>query len=172
MAGMAAVPGRQKVADEIRAGVEAWNEGRIADLQELFAGDAEVDISAILPEAGAIRGKWPLLRFWRDLRTAWSGLRVEVIAVLDVGDDRYILDERLRGTDPETGREVDQRLAYVFTLNPNGRIRRARVFRSAKAALRAAAAEKDDRALFRAPPPPPWAEGAGSRSEPGRGLPP
>ena len=72
-------------------------------MQEMYAEDAVLDVSAVFTDVGPIRGHDSMLGYWLELRDTWAGLRLDPIEVLDVGDGRYVVDLRLSGKGRSSG---------------------------------------------------------------------
>jgi ketosteroid isomerase-like protein len=92
-------------------------------MQQMYAEDAVLDVSAVFTDVGPMRGHDDMLGYWLELRETWAGLRLDPIEVLDVGNGRYVVDLRLSGKGRSSGAEVDQRFAFIYTMRGNKVIR-------------------------------------------------
>jgi ketosteroid isomerase-like protein len=112
--------------DRVRRGYEFWNSGTPDLMLDLYAEDAEVDLS----DLGVYRGRNSMRRELDVLWEAWEGVRIDPLAVFDVGGGRFVVDLRCRG------REVDRRAAVLHTFRAvDDKIVRAQVFPSVEAAM-------------------------------------
>lgn len=108
---------------------ECWDRGELQPMLDMYAEDAEFDVSAVFTDDPPVRGHADMLRAWTNLREVWGGgFRTEPLEVLDLGDGRYVLELRLCGTGTRSGLEVEQRFAFLYDVRPDGKIRRARLF--------------------------------------------
>jgi len=87
-------------------------------MQNLYAEDAVWDISGVFTDVAPMQGHESLRRYWDEVWETWEGVRMDPLAVFDVGDGRYVVDVRLWGKGKRSGVEVDQRFAYLYTLRP------------------------------------------------------
>lgn len=95
---------------------ECWNRDELEPMQEMYAEDAVFDVSAVFTDVAPVRGHENMRLYWYELRETWDGLRLDPLEVLDVGNGRYVADLRLWGKGKRSGVEVDQRLAFLYTL--------------------------------------------------------
>jgi ketosteroid isomerase-like protein len=131
-------------SEEVRArwleGFECWNGGDIDAMADMYTADAEFDMSALV-DGGVRRGREGLLQFWRETWDAWQGIRMDPLDVFEVDVHRYVIATRLWGKGRHSGIEVDQRFAFLYTLNDQQLIVHAKLFEDTDAALAAAGAE-------------------------------
>ena len=107
-------------------------------MEEMYAEDTEFDPSAVFTDIAPMRGKANIRRYWEDLRHTWAGLRLDPVEVFDVGDGRYVTDLRLWGKGKRSGAEVEQRLALLYDMRPDGKVRRVQMLPDMAAAMSAA----------------------------------
>ncbi|MGH2964398.1 MAG: nuclear transport factor 2 family protein [Solirubrobacterales bacterium] len=117
---------------------ECWNRGEFDLMLEPYAEDALFDVSAVFTDVAPVRGHEDMRRYWRELRETWDGLRIDPVEVLDAGDGRYVVDLRLSGKGRRSGAEVDQRLAMLYTVRPDGKVVAAQLLPGVAAAISAA----------------------------------
>ena len=109
-------------------------------MQDMYAEDAEFDVSAVFTDVGPMRGHQNMRRYWDEVWETWEGIRMDPTEVLDVGDGRYVVDVRLWGKGKRSGVEVDQRFAYLYTLRmEDERIIRAQLLPDVATAISVAA---------------------------------
>ncbi|HXF01245.1 MAG TPA: nuclear transport factor 2 family protein [Solirubrobacterales bacterium] len=106
------------VLDQFKERFECWNRGELDLMQNLYAEDAVWDISGVFTDVAPMQGHESLRRYWDEVWETWEGVRMDPLAVFDVGDGRYVVDVRLWGKGKRSGVEVDQRFAYLYTLRP------------------------------------------------------
>jgi ketosteroid isomerase-like protein len=109
----------------VRRGYEFWNAGTPDLILDLYAEDAEVDLS----DMGVYRGRDRMRRELDALWEAWEGVRLDPLAVFDVGGGRFVVDLRCWGNGE------DQRVAVLHTFRVDGKVVRAQLFPSVEAAM-------------------------------------
>jgi ketosteroid isomerase-like protein len=115
---------------------DCWNRDELGLMLEMYAEDAVFDVSAVFTDVGPVRGHEDMLRYWKELRETWGGgIRTDPLDVLDLGDGRLVLDLRLHGKGTRSGVEVDQRLAFLYTFRPDGKVIRAELLPDVAAAI-------------------------------------
>jgi ketosteroid isomerase-like protein len=121
-----------------RANAEAYARG---DYQEALSHvDPEVvyDITRNSPEGAIFHGHDGLregLLLWLD---TWDDYRVEIDEVIDAGADKVVIAARQGGRGRETGADVANDVAWIYTIR-GGKIVRIETHPSKDAALAAAA---------------------------------
>jgi ketosteroid isomerase-like protein len=115
-----------QTVDRVRRGYDFWNSGTPDLMLDLYAEDAEVDLS----DMGVYRGRDSMRRQLDVLWEAWEGIRMDPLAVFDVGGGRLLVDLRCQG------REIEQRAAVLYTFRAaDDKIVRAQLFPSVEAAM-------------------------------------
>jgi ketosteroid isomerase-like protein len=114
---------------------DCWNRDEFAPMEEMYAEDALFDVSAVFTDVAPMRGKQNIRRYWHELRETWAGLRLDPVEVRDVGDARYVADLRLWGKGKQSGAEVEQRLALLYTVRPDGKVIGVRMLPDVAAAI-------------------------------------
>jgi ketosteroid isomerase-like protein len=128
-----------QVLDAFKERFECWNDGELDLMQDMYAEDGEFDVSAYFTDTSPIRGHEALRRKWQEMWDAWEGIRMDPLEVFDVGDRRFVVDVRLWGKGRRSGAEVDQRLAWVYTLREaDAKVARAQLCPSLEDAFDAA----------------------------------
>ena len=108
----------EAVLQEFQERFECWNRGELDRMQAMYAEDAIYDASRVSPDMGPMRGHEPMRRYWDEAWETWSGLRMDVREVFDVGNHRYVVGVQLWGRGRQSGAAVDQRFAFLYTLRP------------------------------------------------------
>jgi ketosteroid isomerase-like protein len=116
---------------------ECFNRGELDMMIEPYAEDAVFDVSNVFTDLPPVQGHDALRRSWSELRETWGELRLDPRELLDVGDDRYVLDLRLSGTGRSSGADVGQGFAFLYTVRGD-KIARAELFSDVDAAIAAA----------------------------------
>ena len=116
---------------------ECFNRGELDMMIEPYAEDAVFDVSNVFTDLPPVQGHAALRRSWYELQETWGELRLDPRELLDVGDDRYVLDLRLSGKGRSSGAAADQRFAFLYTLRGE-KIARAELFSDVDAAIAAA----------------------------------
>jgi ketosteroid isomerase-like protein len=105
-----------EVLERFKEGFECWNGGKLDLMQDAYAVDGEVDLSAVFMDTKPIRGHESMRRYWDEVWETWEGVRMDPLEVFDVGGGRFVVDVRWWGKGKRSGAEVDQRFAYLYTL--------------------------------------------------------
>jgi ketosteroid isomerase-like protein len=125
-----------QTVDRVRRGYELWNSGTPDLMLDLYAADAELDLSAVFTDMGVYRGRDRMRRQLDALWEAWEGIRMDPLAVFDVGGGRFVVDLRWWGRGKRSGVEVDRRAAVLHVLHAaDNKIVRAQLFPSVEAAM-------------------------------------
>jgi ketosteroid isomerase-like protein len=124
---------------QVKERFECWNRDELEPMLQLYAQDAVFDVSAVFTDVAPAVGRAEMLRYWRELRETWGGgLRSDPLELLEAGDRQLVLGVRLWGKGTRSGVEIDQRFAFLYTLDETGKISRATLFPDVQAALAAA----------------------------------
>ena len=116
--------------DAVRRVIDAWNtrrgpENEFHSAVELGGPDIPV----------VFHGYDGLRRFYDDMLSVWDSFHITPDEFIDGGDDVVVL-ARWRGRGRASGIEVDQPIAYVFTVQ-QGKIARIWIFQDLGQALQA-----------------------------------
>jgi ketosteroid isomerase-like protein len=115
---------------------EWWNDGEPELMLDSYVEEGELDLSAVFTDMPVLHGRESIRRHMDEFWEAWGGLRMESLEIHDVGDGRYVVDMRLSGTGKRSGAEVDQRFAWLYTLDPaDHKVVRAQLFPTVQAAI-------------------------------------
>jgi ketosteroid isomerase-like protein len=125
-----------QAVDRVRRGYEFWNSGTPDLMLDLYAEDAELDLSAVFADIGVYRGRDSMRRQLDALWEACEGVRIDPLAVFDLGGGRFVVDLRWWGRGKRSGVEVDQRAAVLYTFRAaDHKIVRGQLFPSVEAAM-------------------------------------
>jgi uncharacterized protein len=126
-----------EIVDVVRRSNDAFNRGDLDGVIALSDPEIEVEDVPALPEAKVVRGHDGL----RELLTLnwepWEAVVVEVERLIEVDAETVLLLSRNRWKVRESGVEIVQPRASMFTVR-NGRIIRARFYADQELALAAA----------------------------------
>ena len=132
-----------EILERLKDGFECWNGGELDLMQDMYAEDGEVDLSAVFTDTQPVRGRESMRRYFDDLWEIWEGIRMDPLEVFDVGEGRFVVDVRWWGKGKRSGAEVDQRLAYLYTLREaDNKVVRCQLFPTIQAATDSVAASK------------------------------
>jgi ketosteroid isomerase-like protein len=105
----------------------------------MYAEDAVFDVSAVFTDVAPVRGHQSIRRYWATLQETWEGIRVDPLEGFDVGEGRFVLDQRMWAKGQRSGIEVDQRFAMLYTFRPeDGKITHAQLLPDVATAISAA----------------------------------
>jgi len=132
---------------QVKERFECWNRDELEPMLQMYAEDATFDVSRVFTDVAPIRGHGDMLLYWRELRETWGGgLRSDPLDVLEVGNGQLVLGVRLWGKGTRSGVEIDQRFAFLYTIDARGKISRAQLFPDLHAALAATESSAAQRA--------------------------
>jgi ketosteroid isomerase-like protein len=120
----------QRVAD-------AWNRSDVDAFLALYDPECEVIFPPEVPEPGPFHGHAELKQWVDGFLGAWESHRVEVVEVMDAGDDVVVAVLHMVGRGFGSGVGLDETDAHVFTIR-DGRIARWQNFNTRVEALKAA----------------------------------
>ena len=122
--------------ERFKESFECWNGGELDLMQDMYAEDGEVDVSAVFTDTRPVRGRESMRRYFDELWETWEGIRMDPLEVFDIGGGRFVVDVRLWGKGKRSGAEVDQRFAYLYTLREvDEKIVRCQLFPTVQAAM-------------------------------------
>jgi ketosteroid isomerase-like protein len=125
-----------QTVERVRRGYDFWNSGTPDLMLDLYADDAELDVTAVFPDTDVYRGRDSMRRQLDALWEAWEGVRMDPLAVFDVGGGRLVVDLRWSGRGKRSGVEVDRRAAFLYTFRAaDSKIVRGQLFPSVDEAL-------------------------------------
>ena len=114
----------QDIVRYLEHGFDCWNRRAIEDMMDMYAQDAEVDLSKFLPDEDVLRGRRQISAYYDRMWDTWSGFSWKPCLVVDLGDDRYAMLVRIdaegRGSGAPAGTE-----ATIFYTLVDGLIARA-----------------------------------------------
>jgi ketosteroid isomerase-like protein len=118
---------------------DCWNRGEMELMLEMYAEDAVIDNSEIFLDHTRVQGHAALVAYWQQLRETWGGgVRLDPTEMFVLDDGLLVLECRFTGTGTRSGIEIGQRLAFLYTVRPDGKITEARLFPDARTAISAA----------------------------------
>jgi ketosteroid isomerase-like protein len=105
---------------------------------EMYAEDAVFDVSAVFTDVAPMHGKTEIRRYWGTLRDTWDDLRVDPLEGFDLGEGRWVLDQRMWAKGTRSGIGVDQRFAMLYVFHPeDGKIIHAQLHPDVETAIAA-----------------------------------
>jgi ketosteroid isomerase-like protein len=122
----------------VKLAYEAFARGGLDRFMEHFTDD--VDYRAVvgaIDDAGPIHGKDALRAFLQDWIDTFDGFRMELVELIDAGEDTVVALERFGGRARVSGVETDQTIGDVFTIR-DGKIARGREYLTPQQAVEAA----------------------------------
>jgi ketosteroid isomerase-like protein len=131
-----ATPVPDELLEAFRYGFECWDRGELDEMMELYAEDAEVDLSPTFLDERPRHGRAEIRAYWDEYFSQWSGFRFEPAEVVGLDDGRFLVDVEVKSRGRRSDAPVDFRPGYVYTFSPEG-IERVVVYPSREAALEA-----------------------------------
>ena len=125
----------QEQVNLVQQVVDACNRGDVDAFLSRFDPDCEVVFPPDVPEPGPFHGHAELRQWVDGFLAAWESHRVEVVEVMEAGDDVVVVLHMV-GRGSGSGVDLDQTDAHVFTIG-EGRIARWQNFNARVEALEA-----------------------------------
>lgn len=104
----------------LRGGLDAFSRGDLGESLESMHSDVEWHVAFRLPDLPlpkeVYRGRGEVEALWRQFRSAWDELTVEVEEILHVDAERVLARARFRGRGTGSGIEVDRVVFYAFRI--------------------------------------------------------
>ena len=97
-------------------GFECWNRRAIEDMMDMYAPDAEVDLSKFLPDENVLRGRDQIGAYYDRMWDTWSGFTWRPCEVADLGDDRYAMLVRIEAEGRGSGATAASEATIFYTL--------------------------------------------------------
>ena len=114
----------QDVIRYLEHGFECWNRRAIDDMMDMYAQDAEVDLSKFLPDEDVLRGRRQISAYYDRMWETWSGFAWTPCETIDLGDDRYAVVARMDLEGRGSGAPATSEVTIFYTL-ADGLIARA-----------------------------------------------
>ena len=123
--------------DLIRSGFEHWNREDPAWVLENMSAEVEWITPPTDPYSGTYRGHEGVQEFWSRWRAAVGKLSFRIDEIVDADDHVLVIATR-SARSPETGLEVFDQIAQVFSFDADDKCVRVQEFHGREAAERAA----------------------------------
>jgi len=95
----------------LAAVVDSWQRDDLEAWLATTHPDAVLHTAKLFPDfEDSYHGHDGLREFWRTLHEPWDNLRIEVIRLVELGDDELIVEYRFRGEGGASGASADLRL--------------------------------------------------------------
>jgi hypothetical protein len=127
----------QKRIELVQAGFERWNRGDPSWVLEHMSPDVEWVTPPTDPYPGTYRGHDGVQEFWSRWRSAVGQLLFTPEELIDAGDHVVVVTLRAAKS-AETGLEVFDKIAQVFSFDGDDKCVRVQEFHGREGALRAA----------------------------------
>jgi len=116
--------------DLVRRTTDHFNRREIAWAMEGAAEDFELDWSnSIGPLKGVYRGKQAVEELWTSFFDAWDAVHWEPQEILELGEDRIMVVNRVRMRGKGSGVEVEATGVQVWTIR-DGELRRIKLYQT------------------------------------------
>jgi ketosteroid isomerase-like protein len=117
---------------------DGWAAGDLDAALECVHTEMVFDWSdSIGPFAGIYRGQDGMVRFWKELREAFEQFRPEALEFIEIGSERVITLDVVRGRGKGSGVEIEAQGAMLWSFR-DGKIAHAKMFQTKEEALQAA----------------------------------
>ena len=105
-------------------GFTCWNRRAIDEMMDMYARDAEVDLSKFLPDEDVLHGRDEIGAYYDRMWDTWAGFSWKPCEVVDLGDDRYAMLVRIDAEGRGSGATAGTEATILYTL-ADGLIARA-----------------------------------------------
>jgi ketosteroid isomerase-like protein len=120
----------------IKRGFEEIKRGNLSWAEEMTHPDVVMVQPPEVPDAKTYEGRTAWAEAIADWPSQWEDFEMDLLEVIDVGDDTYVLVTRHRGRGRESGIDMDFRVFYVQRYR-DGKLARVEMFFSREQALEA-----------------------------------
>lgn len=127
----------------VRQGFDAWNAEDPQWVLEHMSPQVEWITPDTDPYPGTYRGYEGVQEFWTRWRNAVGKLAFAIEEVIDAGHQVVVIARR-RGRNDQTGLQVDDKIAQVFSFDDQDVCVRVEEFHGREGALRAAGLEESE----------------------------
>ena len=127
----------QEWVDLVRLGFEAIERGDMAVFDGMTTEDLVLVQPPEVPDAKTYEGRGAIVESLEDWPKQWEDFRMDLIEIIDAGDEVAVSVTRHRGRGRESGIEMDFEVFYVQR-GRDGRLARIDMFFSREQALAAA----------------------------------
>jgi ketosteroid isomerase-like protein len=114
----------QDIVNYLEHGFDCWNRRAIDAMMDMYAQDAEVDLSKFLPDENVLRGRDQIGAYYDRMWDTWSGFSWKPCEVVDLGGDRYAMLVRIDAEGRGSGATAATEATIFYTL-ADGLIARA-----------------------------------------------
>ena len=127
----------QQNVEVVRLAYEALARGGLDRFMEHFTDDVDYRaVSGAPDDIGPIRGKDAFRAWLQDWFDTFDGFKMELLELIDAGDDTVVWVERFGGRAKHSGIQIDLVIGGVFTIR-NGKLARGREYMTREQALQA-----------------------------------
>jgi ketosteroid isomerase-like protein len=124
--------------DVVKLAYEALARGGLDRFMEHFTDDVEYRaVSGAPDDIGPIHGKTALRAWLKDWFDTFDGFKMELLELIDAGEDTVVWVERFGGRARRSGIQIDLVIGGVFTIR-DGKLARGREYATREQALEAA----------------------------------
>jgi ketosteroid isomerase-like protein len=127
----------QEWVDLVRLGFEAIERGDLAVFDGMTTEDLVLVQPPEVPDAKTYEGPGAIVESMEDWPKQWEDFRMDLIEIIDAGDEVAVSVTRHRGRGRESGIEMDFEVFYVQR-GRDGKLARMEMFFSREQALKAA----------------------------------
>jgi ketosteroid isomerase-like protein len=127
----------QEWVDLVRQGFAAIERGDLAAFDGLMTPDVVLVQPPEVPDAKSYEGPNAIAEAMEDWPRQWEDFRMDLVEIIDAGDDLAVSVTRHRGRGRESGIEMDFEVFYVQR-GRGGKLARMEMFFSREQALEAA----------------------------------
>jgi len=105
-------------------GFDCWSRRAIAEMMDMYADDAVVDLTRFLPDEDVLRGRAEIFAYYDRMWDTWSGFTWKPCEVAYLGDDRYAMLVKIEAEGRGSGAPATSEVTIFYRL-ADGLIARA-----------------------------------------------
>ena len=132
----------QEGVELLQQALEAFKRGDVAWFEGKIAPDVVIVQAPEVPDSKTYEGPTAMADALADWPNEWEDFRMDLLEIIDLGDDVYVTAIRHRGRGRESGMQMDSEVFYVAR-GRDGKLARMETYFSRDQALAAAGQHPD-----------------------------
>jgi ketosteroid isomerase-like protein len=100
----------------LERGFDCWNRHAIEEMMDMYAPDAEVDLSRLLPDENVLRGRDQIQAYYERMLETWSGFAWRPTEFVELGEGRYAAVARVDAEGRGSGTPVASQLTIFYEI--------------------------------------------------------
>jgi ketosteroid isomerase-like protein len=105
-----------EVVAYLEHGFECWNRRELDEMMDMYAPDAQVDLSRLLPDEDVLRGRDEIHAYYDRMWETWRGLGWQPCEYFELGEGRYAAVVRMNLEGRGSGTPVASEITIFYEL--------------------------------------------------------